>query len=95
MFSVSSVARFKIPPRSILFIEVSSGSSKLVEVLSLFLSVLSLDVFKNQSQEQHFKNYFAYLKVTFKMPYYTSINFDQIHGFSLHRCALDMFRIRF
>ena len=100
MFSVSSVARFKIPPRSILFIEVSSGSSKLVEVLSLFLSVLSLDVFKNQSQEQHVKIFFAYLKVTFKMPYYRSIKliksyFDQRHGFSLHHCALDMFRIRF
>ena len=100
MFKVSSVARFRIPPRSILFIEVSSGSSKLVEVLSLFLSVLSLDVFKNQSQEQHAKYYFVCLKVTFEMPYQTSIKliksyFDQRHGFYLHHCVLDMFHIRF
>ena len=60
MFSVSSVARFKIPPRSILFIEVSSGRSKLFDESSFFLSVLSLDIFKNESQEQHVKNNFVH-----------------------------------
>ena len=60
MFSVSSVARFKIPPRSMLFIEVSSGRSKLFDESSFFLSVLSLDIFKNESQEQHVKNNFVH-----------------------------------
>lgn len=82
MFRVSSVARFKIPPRSILFIEVSSGRSKLLDVSSFFLSVLSLDVFKNKSQEQDVKIMYISTFETFEMPYHSSVKliksyFDQ------------------